>query len=446
MPESRRRFIKKTATAAASSLLVTPWLPSIRKAHTTKVAPNDSLLFGVIGCNGMGFADTTSILKIPDTQCIAVCDVDASVRDRRANDVERLGGSRPELYEDYRQLLENPDLDFVVIGTPDHWHCLTLVDALEAGKHVYVEKPLANSIHECDVMLRAAKYHNKVVQLGQWQRSGPHWQHAVDFVHSGALGNIRTVKTWAYQGWMKPVPILADEAAPDGVDYDMWLGPAAGRPFNRNRFHFNFRWFWDYAGGLMTDWGVHIIDFALFGMNATTPKSVMASGGKFAYPDDASETPDTLQAVYEFEHFTMLWEHATGIDLGPYGRDHGCAFIGNNGTLVVDRSGWEVIPETENDPELQASVPKLIVPEPSARSGNDLDRHTVNFIRAMTEGDVTNAGIEVGHAAATVAHMGNVAFRTGRKVYWENGKFKDDDEANRLTIPTYRDPWTLPSY
>ncbi|MCH8246249.1 MAG: Gfo/Idh/MocA family oxidoreductase [Bacteroidetes bacterium] len=445
MSHSRRRFIKHAATVV-SSVAILPVIPSLRFLHTAPVAPSDTLLFGVIGCNGMGFSDTRSLLKNPNTQCIAVCDVDTNVSDRRAKNLVEMGGPAPQIYGDYRQMLENKDLDFVVIGTPDHWHCLNLVDALEAGKHVYVEKPLANSIHECDVMLRAATHHGKVVQMGQWQRSGPHWQNAIEFVHSGALGKIRTVKTWAYQGWMKPVPMYADEAAPDGVNYDMWLGPAASRPFNRNRFHFNFRWFWDYAGGLMTDWGVHIIDFALYGMKATYPKSVMASGGKFAYPDDASETPDTLQAVYEFDDFTMLWEHATGIDLGPYGRTHGVAFIGNNGTAIIDRGGWEVIPEEEYDPDLEASVPKLIVPDPTPRSGNDLDRHTKNFISAITTGEELNGGIKVGHSAAVVAHMGNVAFKTGRKVHWENGSFRNDKEANALLTPTYRSPWSLPNY
>ena len=174
----------------------------------------------------------------------------------------------------------------------------------------------------------------------------PQYQQALKIVRSGTLGKIRLVKVWAYQGWMKPVPVLPDSAPPAGVDYDMWLGPAPKRPFNPNRFHFNFRWFWDYAGGLMTDWGVHEIDIALWVMDAKAPKSVMASGGKVGYPDDASETPDTLQAVFEYDGFNMLWEHATGIDGGNYGRTEGIAFIGNNGTLVVNRGGWELLPET----------------------------------------------------------------------------------------------------
>jgi len=452
MSQTRRHFVRNVSTAA-SAMAVYPILPvglsnQIRpfRKQTRTVSPSDKISFGVIGCNGMGFGDTRSLLRIPETRCLAVCDVDRRVAERRANDLIALGGPAPKVHGDYRRVLEDPDLDFVVIGTPDHWHCLITVEALEAGKHVYVEKPMANTIEECNVMLGASRAHDRVVQLGQWQRSGPHWEAAVAFVKSGALGNIRTVKTWAYQGWMKPVPVLPDTDAPPGVDYDMWLGPAKKRPFNRNRFHFSFRWFWDYAGGLMTDWGVHIIDFALYGMDAPFPKSVMASGGKFAYPDDASETPDTLQAIYEFDNFTMLWEHATGIDLGPYGRTHGVAFIGNNGTLVVDRGGWEVIAEEENDPEFRASVPLVAVPEPRPQQGSDLDRHTVNFVNSMKGEETPNAGAEVGHKTAVVAHMGNIAYKTGRKLYWDGDRFRDDLPANDLMSPVYRDPWKLPDY
>ena len=214
-------------------------------------------------------------------------------------------------------------------------------------------------------------------------------------VRSGTLGKIRLVKVWAYQGWMKPVPVRPDSAPPAGVDYDMWLGPAPKRPFNPNRFHFNFRWFWDYAGGLMTDWGVHEIDVALWVMDAKAPKSVMASGGKVGYPDDASETPDTLQAVFEYDGFNMLWEHATGIDGGNYGRTEGIAFIGNNGTLVVNRGGWELLPETtEVDGQRRYRMDAL----PPWRTGDvqALDLHTANFVEAIRKKRRLHPGVRPG--------------------------------------------------
>ena len=308
---------------------------------------NDRVNIGVIGCNGMGFSDLHSMLKTNNTRCVALCDVDANVLEKRKADVGKLNGDTPRLYSDYRAMLEDKDVDAVIIGTPDHWHCLQMVDASEAGKHVYVEKPLANSIDECGRMIRAQEKYQNVVQVGQWQRSGAHWQEAMDYVHSGKLGPIRTVKSWAYMDWFKILKRLQDSPVPAGVDYDMWLGPAPARAFNENRFHFAFRWFWDYAGGLMTDWGVHMLDIVLWGMQAEYPKQVMSTGGNFAYPDSAMETPDTQQAIYQFDDFTMIWEHAVGVGLGPFQRSHGVAFIGNNGTLVVDRQQWEIFPEVE---------------------------------------------------------------------------------------------------
>ena len=203
------------------------------------------------------------------------------------------------------------------------------------------------------------------------QRSQQHFQNAVDFVHSGQLGNIRTAKVWCYQGWMRPQPVVPDSAPPSGVDYKQWLGPAKTLPFNKSRFHFHFRWFWDYAGGLMTDWGVHLMDYAVYGMNADVPKSVSALGGNFAYPDLYEETPDSMGALYEFDNFTLIWDHAMGIDNGLYNRDHGIAYYGNNGTLVLDRGGWEVW--EENKSKEKVSMERKTV------SHNGLDSHWENF-------------------------------------------------------------------
>jgi predicted dehydrogenase len=374
--------------------------------------------------------------------------VDERELDRRKQDVLKRQDTAPRLFRDYRKLLDEKDVDVVVIGTPDHWHCLITVAALAANKHVYVEKPLANSIVEANAMLAAARKSNRLVQVGQWQRSGPHYEQALQIVRSGEIGKVRLVKVWAYQGWMKPVPVEPDGTAPPGVDYDLWLGPARKRPFNPNRFHFNFRWFWDYAGGLMTDWGVHEIDIALYGMGARAPKSVVASGGKLAYPDDASETPDTLQAIFEYDGYNMLWEHGTGIDGGNYGRTEGIAFIGNNATVVVDRGGFELRPETEEvDKKRRYKVPAI--PNVSRpRDVEALDLHTRNFVEAIRKNDASllKCGIESGSVAAINAHMGNIAYKVGRKVYWDaaSGSFKGDREADALLTPEYHNGWSLP--
>lgn len=435
MNNSRRDFIR-----SASTLMAAAAMPSALYGLPRVVAPSDRLNVAAIGINGMGWADLTALLKNPEVQCVALCDVDKNVLDKRVAELAQKG-IKVKAYSDYRKLLEDKSIDAVVIGTPDHWHCLQMTEACSAGKDVYVEKPIGNSIAECRAMVAAQERHQRVVQVGQWQRSQQHFKDAIDFVYSGKLGQVRLVKAWAYMGWMKSIPKQPDGTPPPGVDYAAWLGPAEKRPFNPNRFHFNFRWYWDYAGGLMTDWGVHLLDYALLGMKAQHPRSIMAAGGKFAYPDDAAETPDTLTTVYEFDGFNIQWEHAIGINGGPYNRDHGIAFIGNNGTLVLDRGGWEVIPEKEKDQPKMEAVPRR------QRVDNGLDLHAKNFVEVIKSRKFSDlaTSIQAGANVAVNAQMGNIAFKTGKKIYWdaEKGAFKDD-EANKFLAAVYHNGYQLP--
>lgn len=441
----RRNFIKQAGVSLAGGIVLGPSIVSARP----RISKNDKLQIGVIGCNGMGWSNVNSFLKMADVDLVGICDVDKNVITRRLEDYGKLRTNKPATYNDYRELLNNKNIDAVVIGTPDHWHCKMMVDAVQAGKHVYVEKPVANSIAECKLMISAQEKTGKIVQAGQWQRSGPHYKKAIEMVRSVVLGKIRLVKVWAYQGWMKPVPVKPDSAPPAGVDYDMWLGPAPKRPFNENRFHFNFRWFWDYAGGLMTDWGVHEIDIALYAMGADAPIAVTAGGGKLAYPDDASETPDTLQAMFQYENFNMLWEHATGIDNGPYNRREGIAFIGNNGTLVVDRGGYEVLLEHEAQGYSSSGKPKMEPVEAYKKPQelNYLDLHTQNFAEAVKKNDQSflNTPIKSGSIAAINAQMGNIAYRTGNKVQWNAAKGSFGNvEADKYINPSYHNGWKIP--
>jgi predicted dehydrogenase len=244
---------------------------------------------------------------------------------------------------------------------------------------------------------------------------------------------------YSYQGWNTSIPVVADEPVPAGVDYDMWLGPATKRPFNRNRYHFNFRWFWDYAGGLMTDWGVHLLDFALFGMDVSAPNSVMAMGGKYGYPQDASETPDSLQTIYEFNGFNVMWDHATGINDGGYGRSAVLGFVGENGTLVVDRGGWEVIPEVVNGQNRMEALPW------KKGTGEGLKNHVKNHLDCISSRKFeTNANVEIAAHIAKFSALGNIAYRTGKKLVWDGIKFTNDADANNFLIPNYREPWKLP--
>jgi predicted dehydrogenase len=438
----RRRFLQQTSTIVGGVTLLSALDNKAFAILKNRFPAADQVNIGAIGINGMGWANVTAALKQPGVNLVAVCDVDQNVIDKRMADAGKLNldTSKIKRYTDYRKLLEQKDIDAVMIGTPDHWHALMMIHACEAGKDVYVEKPVGNSIAECRAMVAAQKKHNRVVQVGQWQRSQQHFRDAVDFVYSGQLGNIRTVKVWCYQGWMKPAPVVPDTAPPAGVDYKSWLGPAPSKPFNPSRFHFNFRWFWDYAGGLMTDWGVHLLDYALLGMKAPVPKTVVSLGGKFAYPELAQETPDTLTALYEFDNFNLVWDHAMGIDNGSYGRDHGIAYIGNNGTLILDRGGWEVIEEKNSKQKAQKALAKP--------SDNGLEKHWENFISVVRSRKMNelNCSVDAGAHVATVAQMGNISFRSGERVVWDKDaeKFKDDKLNRQYLMTEYHNGYKLP--
>jgi predicted dehydrogenase len=442
MNNSRRKFLEKTAILMGSGTIASAFNNEVFAIFKNRIAPSDQLNIGVIGIKGMGWSNTKTAMTIPGINLAAVCDVDKTVIDSRMAELTKanVDVSKIKIYGDYRKMLEQKDIDIIIVGTPDHWHALQMIHACEAGKHVYVEKPVGNSITECNVMVAAQKRYNKIVQAGQWQRSQQHFKDAVDFVHGGQLGNIRTVKVWCYQGWMRPEQVVPDSAPPAGVDYTTWLGPAPKKAFNASRFHFHFRWFWDYAGGLMTDWGVHLLDYGLLGMKAELPKTIVALGGKFAYPELAEETPDTLTTLYEFDKFNLVWDSAMGIDNGSYNRDHGIAFIGNNGTLILNRGGWEVIEERQ-------SKSKVAVPLAKA-SDNGVAKHWQNFVDAIknNQPESLHCSIQAGAHVATVAQMGNIAYRTGSRLTWNKatGKFTDEKVNAEYLMKQYHNGYSLP--
>ena len=440
---NRRSFLQQSSTLIGGGVLLSSLNNPAFSIFRSGIAPSDQLNIGAIGINGMGFSDLSAALKIPGVNLVALCDVDKNVLDKRLADLDKMkiDTSKVKTYNDYRQLLDRKDVDAVIIGTPDHWHALIMMEACQAGKDVYVEKPVGNSIGECRAMVQAQQHYNKVVQCGQWQRSQQHFKDAVDFVQSGRLGNIRTVKVWCYQGWMKPDIVRPDSAPPAGVDYATWLGPAPTKPFNASRFHFNFRWFWDYAGGLMTDWGVHLLDYGLLGMKAGVPKSISALGGRFAYPELSEETPDTLTTLYEFDGFNMVWDSAMGIDNGSYNRDHGIAYIGNNGTLILHRGGWEVIDEKNSTDKVSKPFVKA--------SDNGVDKHLENFVSVIKSRrmDDLHCPIQAGAHVATVAQMGNIAYRSGEKLEWDSTKnqFTDDAINEKYLMKEYHNGYKLPT-
>ena len=455
MPRDRRDFLKQSlgAGAAGTALLAArPVLAQAAASASQGAGANDRIRLALIGAGGQGRADLMAMLRARKSECVAIADVDDAQAAIAVKAIEDEGFRRPELVlKDYRRILERPDVDAVIVGTPDHWHALVTIEACMAKKDVYCEKPLATTIAEGRAMVAAARKHERIVQVGTQQRSTTHFDEAIRFLRSGQLGKIRTVTVWAYLDWKAEIPPVPDGAPPATVDYDMWLGPAPRRPFNPARFHFTFRWYWEYAGGLMTDWGAHWLDVANWGMQTPdgqvqVPTEIMSIGGKLGYPNDAMETPDTQQVLFKCADYSIIWQHALGIGRGPYDREHGAAFHGNNGVLVLDRNGWEVFPETGsvNAPRSyrMAGVPK----QGKGRGAEGHDLHVQNFLECLRTRRKPIADVETGHQSVSVCHLGNIAYRTGRVVRWDPAQEQviGDPEAQKLVSRVYRAPYKLP--
>lgn len=438
---TRRQFINNSAKLLSTAGIIS--LPGSAAIAASGVAtPNaDTIGIALIGCRGMGFGNLSNALKQPNVQCVALCDVDDNILQKRKEDVIAIQKKAPLLYKDYRKLLENKDVDAVIIGTPDHWHCLPFIAACEAGKDIYVEKPLANSIAECDLMVAATRKYKRVVQVGQQQRSGTHWQEAIDFIKAGKIGQLRKVNIWGNFNYGIGQPVVPDSPVPSGVDFDMWLGPAPKRSFNASRFHSNWRMFWDYGGGLMTDWGVHLIDIALWAKDTTVPPlSVTATGGNFAFPDHAHETFDTMSVSYQMKDHVITWEHTAGIQSGPYDQAYGLVFVGNDASLMINRERWEVLPEIKDG--------KFKTPAIPVQYGREShEPHMKNFIDCIRSRKDPVCTIENGRLVAMYAHMGNIALRTNSRLVWNESarNFGNNSEANSFITPKYRAPWKLPA-
>jgi predicted dehydrogenase len=437
-PLSRRQFLRTSGSAVslAPALGAAGLSLLTSRARAAAPGPNERIRVGLIGSGGMGRGDLDTFFLNAEVDCPVICDVDDKMLAEGVKLVEQRRGKRPDTVKDFRRVLDRPDVDVVLVATPDHWHALPTVLACQAGKDVYVEKPLATTIDEGRAMLTAAQRHNRIVQMGTQWRSGVHWREAVELVRAGKLGKVGLVRGWAYHDWLGNIGNPPDGDPPPGVDYDMWLGPAPKRPFNPNRFHFNFRWFWDYAGGLMTDWGVHLINIMLWAMGPQSPKTVSSTGGKFVLEDN-SETPDTQIAVYEFPTYTLVWEHKVGVALGLNGRPWGITFTGSEGTLIINDSEWEVISEPKK---------KSLESKKYPGSGDSRPAHVRNFLDCVKSRKPPVENLEVGHHVSTVAHLGNVAYRSGHKIVWDAQRERvvDDPVADKLIGVKYRRPWKLP--
>jgi predicted dehydrogenase len=443
---TRRDFVETVGiSAGAATLLGAPGLSSASSA-------NEKVRLALIGAGSRGNQLLDSFLPVKEVEIVAVVDVDDRHAGETAERIKKAKGTLPPTARDYRAMLDRKDVDAVIIATPDHWHALPAIHAVLAGKDVYVEKPVGHNIAEGQAMIRAARKTNKIMAVGTQQRSSSHFQKAVEIVQSGKLGKIFWVQTWNYEN-ISPVGMgkFPDGEAPSYVDYERWLGPAPQRPFNPNRFHLLFRWFSDYAGGMMSDWGVHLNDIVLWALNAKGPKSVCTTGGIFTTDDDR-DTPDTLQVVYEFPACTLTYSMRKGNGLKLNGHDYGILFYGTDGSLILDRSGFEVIPDKVVLPygiklvHGDRPLRKIDLKAETAKGVDGQNDHVRNFLDCLKSRALPTCDIEIAHRSTNTCHLGNISYKLGRKLEWdaEAETFKNDSEANALLKREPRKGYELP--
>jgi len=415
----RRSFLKKTA-AVTAGLGLPSIIPASALGRPGGVPASERITLGFIGVGGMGSAHLNGFRGDSQVQILAVCDVDEG---RRLAAQKRVGEGC-DAYNDYRELLDRDDIDAVVIATPDHWHTLTSIHACQAGKDIYCEKPLTLTIEEAKVLTGTVRRYGRVFQTGSQQRSSSEFRRACEMVRSLRIGKVDVAQVGIGAG---PVgDFAADEDPPPGLDWDLWLGPAPRVPFNKLRHPYNFRWFYDYSGGKMTDWGAHHNDIVQwgFGMDGSGPVSIE---GKACFP-----TRGLYETATDFE---VTYEYADGRKAICSSTGHGVKFVGSEGWIHVDRGFLQTEPAALKD-DPPGPYDKRLFRSPG---------HRQNWLDCIRTRERPICDVAVGAHSVVVCHLNNIALRLGRKLRWdpERWVFKDDEEANRCLGKPYRAPWHL---
>jgi len=400
------------------------------------VSANEKVNVALVGCGGRGRALGSWFSRLPESQLVAACDPDQSRSGQMADQIEKSGAKRPKLVEDFRRLLDSDEIDAIVIATPDHWHTPAAIMACQAGKDVYVEKPCSHNIHEGRQLVNTARKYKRVVQHGTNLRATPVYEKAWQQIQDGVIGKVKMVKAINNQR-RALYPRRPDEPVPQGVNYDLWLGPAQKRPFNRNCFHTSWHWNWDFGTGDIGNDGVHQIDIGRWGMNLKAPNAVSCSGAKLGSKGDSQETPDTMVVTWEYDDLLYVYEQR---DFTPYRmqahrHDNDNIFYGDKGFMMVDRSGYRIFFKHERGPAFE-------------QKWKDTPTHYQNFIDCVKnrKSQELLAEIEEGHYSALLSHLGNISYRTGRRLVFDpkTETFPEDKDANQFLTRDYRDGYELP--
>jgi len=421
MSAPQRRDFLRTSAASVSAL------PALAAAGTAD-HPNERVLLAVMGLRSRGKDHIRTFTSFKNVEIAYLIDPDENMVPAALKLLSQRQQKAPRVEKDIRKALEDRNVTAISIAAPDHWHALATIWACQAGKHVYCEKPISHNLIEGRRMVQAARKYNRVVQAGTQRRSAAHLTSAREFVRAGRLGKVPFVQTWI-AGHRPSIGRKQDGPAPSGVDYNLWLGAAPERPFNVNRFHYQWHWNWDYGTGELGNNGIHALDMARFVLDLDAPRRITSAGGKYFYEDD-QQTPDTMITTFDFPQTAVTWEHRLWSRTGFEGEEFGVILFGEKGALILDRKGWHTRDGVEA----------------ADKHGEMEGPHFRNFLDCIKDGKRPNADIEEGHKSTRLCHLGNIALRVGRVLHFDDQteSLASDPEANTLLGRTYRQPFALP--
>lgn len=423
----RRKFVKSTSLAFSAL----PFLPALSSSKKHKLA--------LIGCGWWGMNILNEAMSHRSCQVVGLCDVDQTALEKSRQQVQTASGDRPKTYGDFRELLQKEKPEIIIVGTPDHWHALPAIAAIKQGAHVYLEKPIGHTIGEGQAILKAARDFDRVVQVGTHRRVSPHNIAAMEFLKQQKAGKISQVKAFINYN-QNPGTFIEDETPPLGLDWDMYLGPAAAQPYNNSIHPRGFRQYLNFANGTMADWGIHWFDQVLWWTEEKYPRSVYSSGGRYVKVDN-SDAPDTQMAIFEFEEFVLTWEHKLCAANANTDHSVGCYFYGTEGTLHLGwRDGWTFYPSNKNR-EIIRYPATLHLPD-----HQNIKELWADFIKSVETGSRPVCDIEKGHLATNMSLLGMLSYKLGRSVNWDGDQeiIINDDVANKLLRREYRGPWEYP--
>ena len=426
---SNRLGRRELLVGAAATGLAMTFKPSPAKASA-----NERVNLCIIGVRGRGSGVGRNFAGLPDAQVTHICDVNETLLDAYGKSISEVQKSTPKSVKDLRRVLDDKSVDAIVVTTPDHWHALATIWGCQAGKHVYVEKPISNNIFEGRQMVAAARKYDRVVQVGTQSRSAEHYVEIMKLLHSGRIGRVHMAKAWNSQ-LRRKVPAVPDAPVPAGLDWDIWQGPAPERPFNPNRYTYGWRWLWDYGTGDMGNDGVHDLDIARWGLGVDYPTQVQCTADKLEFVGDIQETPDSQVVTFTFpeKQAMLVYEQRLWSPYFQEGYENGVAFYGTDGYIVAGRQGWKLVEKRNN------------VASDNKASFSDIP-HLQNFISCIKSGSRPNCDIEEGYKSTLLAHLGNLAFRVGRPLKFDAKaqQCTGDDEVNALFKRPGRKEFQIP--